>query len=176
MWAFSDESERGDRMLLGLVVIETAAVEDARRALRGLLLPGQRRVHTAKESPRRRAELLGVIARLEVEAVVFSVRRPSGVRRIASREILIRVACAEILGRGVAAWVLDHQDGAQAARDRRTIELAVAQAGAPLVYDHRRSHTEPLLWAADAVVWAIGAGGEWRRRITAVTDVRTILP
>lgn len=34
-----------------------------------------------------------------------------------------------------------------------------------MIYDHRRSHTEPLLWAADAVCWAAGAGGDWRRRL-----------
>ncbi|MHB1534509.1 MAG: hypothetical protein ACYC1D_07860 [Acidimicrobiales bacterium] len=38
------------------------------------------------------------------------------------------------------------------ARDRNAIGHALARSDARHVtFDHRRSHTEPLLWAADAV-------------------------
>jgi hypothetical protein len=29
---------------------------------------------------------------------------------------------------------------------------------------------EPLLWVADAVTWAVGAGGDWRRRVAPMLD------
>lgn len=55
MWAYSDESERGATLLFGLTVVPAHRVVEARRRLRSLLLPGQRRLHTAKESPSRTA-------------------------------------------------------------------------------------------------------------------------
>jgi hypothetical protein len=44
------------------------------------------------------------------------------------------------------------------------------------VFDHRPSRGEPLLWAADAVAWAVGAGGDWKRRIDPVVTVADIGP
>jgi Flp pilus assembly protein TadD len=45
--AFSDESERSGVMLLAVVLLEPGEVDGARRNMRQLLLPGQRRVHAA---------------------------------------------------------------------------------------------------------------------------------
>ena len=163
-WAFSDESERGSSMLLGVVFVPTGAVASIRRDLRGLLLPGQRRVHTAKESPRRRRVMLDLVASLEVEAVVLLHRRKAGTHRVEARHDLVVAATRLVTDHGVSTWVLDDQEPVQSARDRHSI-ATVAGPMAPLVYDHRPSRLEPLLWAADALVWATGAGGEWRRRI-----------
>jgi hypothetical protein len=82
------------------------------------------------------------------------------------------------VGRSVSAWTLDDTHPAQRNRDRNTIGHALQRIGgtAPVVYDHRRSHTEPLLWAADALCWAVGAGGDWRRRVAAVVEVRDVVP
>jgi hypothetical protein len=57
-------------MLLSVVTIDPGAVDDARRALRGLLLPGQRRVHTAKESAQRRRMVIDTVARISGLAAV----------------------------------------------------------------------------------------------------------
>ena len=176
MWAFSDESERADTMLFGVLLVPAAVVAPARRELRALLLPGQRRVHTAKESPRRRRELLDVVAGLDVEAVVFSVRRPAGLHRISARETLLEHACDELARHEVASWLLDDQEPVQAARDRHVIDHHLRGTGSALVYDHRSSASEPLLWAIDAVLWAVGTGGEWRRRVGGLVDVRRIKP
>lgn len=43
-------------------------------------------------------------------------------------------------------------------------------------YDHRPAQAEPMLWAADAICWAAGAGGDWRRRIAGVLTVRDLRP
>ena len=51
MWAFSDESERANRMILVVAMAPPSAVHAARAQLRELLLPGQRRIHTSDESP-----------------------------------------------------------------------------------------------------------------------------
>jgi hypothetical protein len=177
MWAFSDESERADRMLLAVVLVSPGTVDEARATLRGLLLPGQRRIHISHESPRRRRALLDALARVEgLTGVVLTYRRPQGVDRIAGRHLLLRAAAGLVIGSGVTSWTLDDQEPVQQVRDR--VSIAHALTGVDhhfhLVYDHRRSHTEPLLWAADALCWAVGAGGDWRRRVAVVVDVRDL--
>lgn len=49
---FVDESKKRDYLLVAAALPE-AALADARRALRALLRPGQRRLHMVKESPSR---------------------------------------------------------------------------------------------------------------------------
>lgn len=179
MWAFSDESERANVMVLAVVLVEPGAVDDARGALTALLLAGQRQVHTAKESPRRRRALLDTVARVEdLSAVVLRYRRPHGVDRIAGRHLLIQAATGLVVGSGAANWILDDQDPAQRARDRASIAHALAGVDHRLhpVYDHRPAHAEPLLWAADALCWAAGAGGDWRRRVANTLVIRDVRP
>jgi hypothetical protein len=166
-------------MLVGVVLVPPGAVTDTRSSLRGLLLPGERQVHTAKESPRRRRVILDTIAGIEdLTAVVIRYRRPPAVDRTRARHLLLQAATGLALSAGVTSWVLDDQDPAQRARDRTAIAHALAGVDHELrpTYDHRPSRDEPLLWAADAICWAVGAGGDWRRRITSVLTVRTIDP
>ena len=41
----------------------------------------------------------------------------------------------------------------------------VAASGTGLLtFRHVAAHEEPLLWLPDAIAWAIGRGGDWRRR------------
>jgi hypothetical protein len=179
VWAFSDESERAGVMLLAVVTIDPRAVDDARRALRGLLLRGQRRVHTAKESPSRRRAVIDTIARIEdLSAVVICYRRLEGVDRIRGRHLLLQAATGLAVGSGVVSWTLDDQDPAQRARDRASIAQALSGVDHHLrpTYDHRPSHGEPLLWAADAICWVAGAGGDWRRRVAGQVSIREIGP
>jgi hypothetical protein len=176
MWAFTDESERGSLMLLGLLIVPTGAIHNARRELRGLLLPGQRRVHTSDESARRRRQLLDLVARLDGSAVALTLRRPADLRRTEARSRLLAEAAAQAVARGVVTWILDDQHPAQAARDRQDLDHALRDLPTAPVYDHRPSASEPLLWAVDAVVWAVGAGNAWRRRIDHFVTVRRIDP
>jgi len=178
VWAFSDESERAGTMLVAVVVVAPRDVDAARASLRGLLLAGQRRVHTAKESPRRRRALLDTIARTDgMTATVLHLRRPPGIDRVAGRRSLLAAAAGLVVEAGATAWTLDDTHPAQRNRDRDTIGHALQRLDARrVVYDHRRSHTEPLLWAADAICWAAGAGGDWRRRIDSILSVVDIGP
>ncbi|GAA3840849.1 hypothetical protein GCM10022243_04000 [Saccharothrix violaceirubra] len=90
-----------------------------------------------------------------------------------SDDLVARRACLTavvrtVLDLGVVRLSLEsaqHQD----ARDRRTIAAVVGKA-ADFGYDHFRSSEEPLLWAADALAWCFGAGGEWRRRVEPFVD------
>lgn len=60
-----------------------------------------------------------------------------------------------------------------ARRARRTIRAALLDAGAidELDYEHMRPSEEPILWIADAVAWAFGAGPTWRRRVDGIVAV-----
>jgi len=179
VWAFTDESERSGVMLLAVVILDPGEVEGARKVLRRLLLPGQRRVHTAKESPRRRRAVLGTVARIDgLSAAVLRYRRPAGVGRVSARRLLLQAACGLAVGSGVTSWVLDDQDESQRLRDRAASAQALAGVDRHLhpVYDHHSAPAEPLLWAADAVCWAVGAGAEWQARIAGILTVRDLRP
>jgi len=179
VWAFSDESERAGVSLLAVVLVARKDLDVTRLSMRKLLLGRQRRIHTAKESPRRRRLILDTITRSEgISAIVLRHRRPAGVDRVAARAALIETATNMIVERDVTAWILDNMQPAERARDRNTIGRALGRAGpaVPVVFDHRPSHEEPLLWAADAICWATGAGGDWRRRIEAILTIIDIDP
>lgn len=164
-WAYSDESERAATMYFGVLLIEPFNVLPARRALRGLLLPGQRRVHTAKESRTRRSQLIGLVAGLDVEVVVWSLQRPRGLSAVQARELLVREAAGLVLEKRVARWQIDNQEPNQAARDRSVIDHVLRDTEHVVVYDHTRATGDPLLWAIDAALWAVAAGGDWKRRV-----------
>jgi hypothetical protein len=179
VWAFSDESERANVIVFGVVLVPPGAVEPARTALRALLMAGERGLHTSDESARRRRVLLDTVARIEgLSAVVLRYHRPAGTGHVTARHLLLQAATGLVVGSGVSTWTLDNTDPAQRARDRASIAHALGGVDRRLRpdYDHRRSRTEPLLWAADAVCWAVTAGGDWQRRIATIVTVRDIRP
>jgi hypothetical protein len=179
VWAFSDESERAGVMLLSVVLISPGDLAAARVQLSGLLLRGQRRVHTSDESDRRRKLVIDAVARTEgMSAVVVRYRRPAGLGRVAARHLLLQAATGLVVGSGATAWALDNQDPAQVVRDRASIAHALEGVDRRLhpSYDHRPASSEPMLWAADATCWAAGAGGDWQRRLGGVVTVRDIGP
>lgn len=179
MWAFSDESERAAVMLIATVIVAPGDIDGARSAMRGLLVGSERRIHAANESHRRRRQVLDVIARHdEITATVLRYRRAPGVDRVAARQTLIEAATTVVVKASVSLWTLDDIPPSQRARDRNIIGHALRRAdpAVPVVFDHRPSHEEPLLWAADAICWATGAGGDWRRRIEAILTVIDIQP
>ena len=96
-WAFSDESERAQVMLLSVLFVPVGAIGSGRKALRRPLLPGQRQVHTSDESTRRRRQLLDTVAGLEATAVVYTIRRPAGMNRVEARRVLLTVAAVSVV-------------------------------------------------------------------------------
>jgi hypothetical protein len=108
---------------------------------------------------------------------VLRYRRPAGINHVTGRRRLIEASAGLIVRQAVTTWTLDDMPPSQRARDRNTIGHSLARSGANYVtFDHRRSSTEPLLWAADAVCWAVGAGGDWRRSVDAILTVIDVDP
>lgn len=156
--AFVDESIRGQRYLMACVLIEARDLPQVRQAAERLVLTGGR-LHFHDESAQRRRELLAAFASLPVSAFVVVCHRRHGVRESAARTLCVGEVVRQLQTAGVSRLVLEsrHDDRA----DQRTIGQ-VRTAQPPLVYEHRVASDEPLLWIADGLAWAFGAGGVWR--------------
>lgn len=159
MHAFVDESVRSTYLLCAVLV--GGRPDSVRPAVRRLCRPGQRRFHFAKEGDARRRELLSAITGFGVEARVFTCRGPAEAARAACLTALV----ADVVGLGTTSLVIEDQDGMRR-RDVLVIDAALRRHGVGgLDYRHAEPHEEPLLWVADAVAWAVGRGGDWRRRV-----------
>jgi hypothetical protein len=122
-------------------------------------------VHFAKESDAHRRAIVSVVVQLDLRVRVYE----SDGRDVPARAACLRSLVDDLLRLGVERLVLETLETRENA-DRRTIYEQLHRTGRTLVYEHRRSYEEPLLWVADAAAWCHGAGGEWRRRIKPVVD------
>lgn len=164
MRVFVDESERRDYFLCAVLV--RGPVEPVRTALRGLCRPGQRRIHFAKEQDARRRTVLAELGRMELTARVYC--SPGSVRE--SREECIGALVADIAPAGARELTVESRESMNHL-DIRVIDAALRKHGTgELIYRHLRPHEEPVLWAADAIAWAVGAGGDWRRRVEPLVE------
>lgn len=167
--AFVDESSRGQRYLMGCVLIEAKDLPVVRREADSLVLTGGR-VHFHNESAGRRRELLMAFAAMPVSAFVVVCHRRHGVTEFKARERCLTAIVERIQADEVARLVIEsRRDDSD---DHRTIHRARA-ALPSLVYEHRSGRDEPLLWVADGVTWPAGAGAAWRAML--VTILRPIV-
>lgn len=176
--AFADESRRGRRYVLALVLAAARDRQEIVQALRSLLLPGERHFHMTKEHARRKRQALSTIATLPVEAVTFVTQ--IGLHGADSEEDARQrclVALVETaVDRGVEQLVLDRRDPSQNPGDARTIARHLQKMGADRPrYRHESAAQEPLLWVPDIVAWAISSRGDWRSRATDHKHLATIV-
>lgn len=74
-WVYVDESKRAGYVLAAATVPDPEA---ARKIVRSLILPGQRRLHMNHEQPRRRRTILSALVTTPVETTIYdAVRRLS---------------------------------------------------------------------------------------------------
>jgi hypothetical protein len=161
--AFVDESSRGGYLLCAVVLLPSE-LAPARRILRTLCKPGQRRVHMKHESDGRRREILSVVSQLEVETRIYRARLDGRSER-RTRDECFRVMVPELIEQlSVARMVVESCD--QDRQDNQVIREMVmkTQAEERFSYLHSAPANEPLLWLPDIVAWAIGRGGDWKRR------------
>jgi hypothetical protein len=165
--AFVDESERPGRYLMCAVHVAPAQIHVVRPALTALCLPGQYRVHMTKERPSRRRLILDRIANLPLRAVVYTCAAPPN----RARPACLRRMVADLVERSTTRLVIEPVESHVAA-DRFAIErtLEKAEPYRDVVYEHLAARLEPILWAADAIAWAYGIGGDWRRRVRGIVE------
>lgn len=168
MHAFADESVR-DTYLICAVLARPGEVDSVRRILRAHRKPGQRRVHFAKEGDARRRLMLSGLAKLDLRVRIYESTGPD----VAARARCLRSLVDDLVNLGVQRLVLEKLE-TQVRADRLTIrsQLAVStpEGDPQLAYQHLQAHEEPMLWAADAIAWAYGAGKDWRRRTAGLVD------
>ena len=171
MHAFVDESRRSGRYLMCAVLVAPGDLPTVRRGLVALRLAGQRRLHLNHESPPRRRLILDRVARLPIQARTFVA--PGSTSR--ARQECLRALALGTTDAGVTRLVLESV-GSLAAVDCAVLDALTynGQLRADLTYEHVEPRREPALWAADAVAWAVGAGGDWRRRVAPVMEQRAV--
>jgi hypothetical protein len=161
---YVDESERR-HYLLGVTIV-TGPAQPIRAALRALQRPGQRRIHFSKEQDSRRRRLLAAMAELDLTARVYV--SPRSVKE--SRELCLTALIADIAPAGASLLVLESRESMNH-RDVLVLDAALRKHGSQtLEYRHLSPYEELLLWVSDAVAWAVGEGGEWRRRVEPMID------
>lgn len=164
LYAYVDESERRGRYLMCSVAISPSDAGRLRREVKGLLLPGQSRLHFKKERDRRRRELAAAVAGLDLDASVFVCRAAPGRGEAEARALCLTAIVRDLQAYGSpVSMVLEsrhHQDG-----DDEPIIAAARRPTPPLSYEHVDGDHDPLLWLPDSFAWLVGAGADWRRRI-----------
>ena len=171
--AFVDESIRGQRYLMGCVLIEAKHLASLRVDVEGLVLTGGR-VHFHNESSRRRRDILTRFAEYPISVFVVVCHRNHGITEFRARELCLSEIVDRLQLDSVPHLVLEsrHDDS----EDHLTIPR-VRRAEPPLVWEHRLGAEESLLWIADGITWAVGAGAAWRQLIDPILrDVIELRP
>jgi hypothetical protein len=160
--AYVDESKRGP-YLMCVCVVDPPDRDLVRKTLTGLLVGGQRRLHMKTESDQRKRLILSALSELQVQATVFACRtRP----QYAAREQILRQGIwPMVVAQNVERLVIEPEDG-QDLQDRKVLYELTRTAGIAerFTYVHESPNSQPMLWLPDAIAWAYGKGGDWRRR------------
>ena len=88
--------------------------------------------------------------------------RNHGVTEFRARELCLSTIVERLQNDAVPHLVLESR------HDDREDHLTVPRARRvepPLIWEHRVGAEEPLLWIADGITWAVGAGAAWRQVI-----------
>lgn len=169
--AFVDESARGGRYILCTTLVDARDLDEVRKLARSLCLRGQRRWHFKSESNRRQHKILDSLVR--TKAIRGFIYTGTG-RDMAVRGECLTALITDLIDHKASRLVIESRESMNGF-DRQCILEALRKTSGTLDYLHLRPHEEPGLWLPDAIAWAYGAGGEWRRRVrptlTVVRDV-----
>jgi hypothetical protein len=168
-WVYVDESKRSSYLLAAVTVEERTA---ARRAVRGLILPGARRLHMHNESVRRRERIVASLVTMPIRATVYEARSAHRTERDA-RAACLRALVENLMRSGGNGAVLLERDDGMVRFDAATLYGAIqagrrAGYGGTLHFDHQRAYEEELLALPDIVAWCWARSGLWRRRLAPI--------
>jgi len=171
---FVDETKQRGYLLVASVV-PSGELDAVRKILRGLVLPGQRRLHMNDENNQRRHAIADAINASGIHSTIYDAGRRYRSERDRRAACLLALV-TDIARLGDTMMILE-QDDTLIASDRKLLYGASRVAGCvdTLRYEHRRAASEQLLAVPDAIAWCWAKGGDWRRRIElAVTAVRHV--
>jgi hypothetical protein len=161
---FVDETkDRG--FVMAAAALPAACLNDARKAIRGLVMPGQRRIHFHKESDARRKQILDVIEAIPLRVVFYDATR---LPRNRQRDACLRSITQDMALEGAQMLVIERDESVLDA-DRRLLYRCFRELECPWSVQYRfpRAHEEPLLTIPDAFAWCFNRGGHWRKRALA---------
>lgn len=152
--AFVDESIRGQRHLMACVLVDARNLAEVRRSMTAFAGVGKR-LHFHQELDSTRRSALELIAALPVQLTVAVCTRRHGVSEFEARDLCLAALVRELQSQRVPRLIVEtRQDDRD---DHRTI-LRTRAADPTLNFEHRSGSDEPIVWVADAVAWAYGAG------------------
>jgi hypothetical protein len=163
-WVYVDESKRAGYVMAAVAVDDPDA---ARKILRGLIVPGRRRLHMSHEHVRRRRMIVSTLTAMPITVTVYDAARRY------RRERDARGACLSALvedlavnNRGDIQLMIESDDSLVGYDNQRLIE-AIRATGQrdTLHYQHLHPHEDLALALADVTAWCWVRSGEWRRRI-----------
>ncbi len=157
----------------GYYVVATAAVvgdvQAAERVLRGLLKPGQRRIHFKSESDSRRRLILSRMCALDVRVSVWVVKHRADKD---ARPLSFSALIGEAAHDGIDQMIIERDESVERADRRLIAEILRREGTAGFRYLHAAPHEYPLLWVSDAVAWCYSSGGDWIRRVESLVETR----
>jgi hypothetical protein len=166
---FVDESKsRGLLMAAAHVPANDVAVN--RKALRGLLLPGQERLHFNNETPARRRQIIEVIKGFHLVVDLYHVETTA----VAGRHLCLQAIVRDIAP--IAERLVIERDEPVLAKDGRLLHQALIRFGCfdSLRWDLMVPKADPLLWIPDAVAWCWVRGGRWRQSVASFAQLREV--
>lgn len=119
MHVYVDESERPGAYIMCAIYVQPAQLNDARKTMKKLRKPGQRRIHMVKERGPRRKELLTALPKLGVQARIYQTRGNA----VAARHVLLRQLVHDLEGTSCTATGPGKPAREQARRPGPNIDL-----------------------------------------------------
>ena len=154
---FVDVTKSRDYVMAAAAVLP-GDLADARKQLRGLLLPRQERIHFKSEKDSRRRQLLAEMCELDVQVTLYVAKTKN---HAAGRSACMKAILDDVIDARARMLVIELDDSVAAA-DRRAIAQRFRLEPASPEYRHVPAKAEPLLWISDAVAWCSQRGGEWK--------------
>ncbi|WP_152977988.1 hypothetical protein [Curtobacterium sp. S6] len=164
---FVDESKSNEYYIAASAVASND-VNETRKSVRGLMLPGQKRLHFKDEKDSRRKQLLKSFSDLGVEVSIYVA---GGLKDKEARPL-----CLSALAKDLARCEVDRlyleQDASTLVVDKKVLRNTFAEYSHSPSYVFPRASEEPLLWIADAVAWCYQRRGPWIQRVAPLVDGR----
>jgi hypothetical protein len=159
---FVDET-KARAFILVAVRVDNRDVARLRRGMRGLLMPGQERIHFTKERDKRRRVILAELAQHRLQVLTITSKHPDhGLARAKCLNALV-----ELVARANNAHIVVEVDDSLAAQDARLLARAMQRLSLhrQVSFELASPRQDSGLWAADAIAWAVNRRGDWLRRI-----------
>lgn len=154
---FVDETKGRDYIVAAATVLPGDVVQ-ARKRLRALLLPGQKRMHFVSEKDSRRRQILATMSELGAQVTLYiAPTKKAHVGRTACLDAVLD----DVIKHRAARLVLELDETVRRYDLAQISDRLYPLADKP-VYQHATSSAEPLLWISDAVGWCYHRGSEWR--------------